>query len=138
MARLQRGRRQRPAALVRLPRGADGEPGPRWHRRRRDLALKSTLAGLEIGRTLLRLTQGLAVQDGVDQALAGIAERHITEDIVGLARRIRAPMLRSLDAIHLATAFVLDADLLITYDHRLADACRHNSLRVAAPGRPTS
>lgn len=67
--------------------------------------------------------------------LAGIAERHLTEDIVGLARRIRPPPLRTLDALHLATAFVLDADLVITYDHRLAEACEDNSLRTAAPGQ---
>lgn len=102
-----------------------------------DAVVTSTLAGLEVGRALLRVTEGPAVQDGVDDALAGIAERHITEDIVGLARRIRPPVLRSLDAIHLATAFVLDAELLITYDHRLADACRYNTLRVAAPGSAT-
>ncbi|PZF83787.1 type II toxin-antitoxin system VapC family toxin [Jiangella anatolica] len=99
-----------------------------------DALVTSTLAGLEIGRALLRIAEGYPVQDGVDDALAGIAERHITEDVVGLARRIRPPMLRSLDAIHLATAFLLDADLMITYDHRLAEACRYNTLRVAAPG----
>ncbi|RIQ37380.1 type II toxin-antitoxin system VapC family toxin [Jiangella rhizosphaerae] len=103
-----------------------------------DAIVTSTLAGLEIGRALLRVAEGPAVQNGVDDALAGIAERHITEDVVGLARRLRPPVLRSLDAIHLATALVLDADLMITYDHRLADACRHHTLRVAAPGRPTS
>jgi uncharacterized protein len=99
-----------------------------------DALVTSTLAGLEIGRALLRIAEGYPVQDGVDDALAGIAERHITEDIVGLARRIRPPMLRSLDAIHLATAFLLNADLMITYDHRLAEACRYNTLRVSAPG----
>jgi predicted nucleic acid-binding protein len=95
----------------------------------------STLAGLEVGRALLRRTEGTVVQEGVDAALAGIAERHLTEDIVGLARRIRPPLSRTLDALHLATAFVLDAGLLVTYDHRLAEACRHNSLPTVAPGR---
>ncbi|SDT44313.1 type II toxin-antitoxin system VapC family toxin [Jiangella sp. DSM 45060] len=102
-----------------------------------DAIVTSSLAGLELGRALLRVTEGLAVQDGVDDALAGVAERHLTEDIVGLARRVRPSVLRSLDAIHLATAFVLDVELMITYDHRLADACRYNALRVAAPGGPT-
>lgn len=102
-----------------------------------DAIVTSTLAGLELGRALLRVTEGLAVQDGVDDALAGVAERHLTEDVVGLARRVRPPVLRSLDAIHLATAFVLDAELMITYDHRLAEACRYNTLRVASPGAAT-
>ena len=43
--------------------------------------------------------------------------------------------LRSLDAIHLATAERLGADLggLITYDDRLAHAARRLGLRVSSP-----
>ena len=42
-------------------------------------------------------------------------------------------MLRSSDALHLATAFLLDVDLVFTYDARLADACAVHSIDVAAP-----
>ncbi len=56
-------------------------------------------------------------------------------DVVSVARRIEPLVLRSLDAIHLATAVLIDADLVVTYDDRLADACRRNSLAVASPGR---
>jgi uncharacterized protein len=41
--------------------------------------------------------------------------------------------LRSLHAIHLATAVLVDADLIITYDTRLEAAARHNGLAVAKP-----
>ena len=43
-------------------------------------------------------------------------------------------VLRSLDAIHLATAILVDADVVITYDDRLAAAARHNDVTVSAPG----
>lgn len=95
----------------------------------------SVLASMEVGRALLRLTEGVAVQDALDDALAGVAERPMGDDVVGLARRIRPPVLRTLDAIHLATAFLLDVDVVITYDIRLAEACQQNELRTSAPGR---
>lgn len=46
-----------------------------------------------------------------------------------------APPLRSLDAIHLAAALSLGADLgvVVTYDVRMADAARALGLDVAAP-----
>ena len=49
--------------------------------------------------------------------------------------RLNPNRLRSLDAIHLASAMLLDADLLITYDDRMADAGQRIGLRCAAPGR---
>jgi uncharacterized protein len=41
--------------------------------------------------------------------------------------------LRSLDALHLATALRLGADAMVTYDHRQAAAARAVGLEVAAP-----
>jgi len=45
-------------------------------------------------------------------------------------------LLRSLDAIHLATARMLGTDLtaVATYDKRLASAARDAGMRVIAPG----
>jgi predicted nucleic acid-binding protein len=62
-----------------------------------------------------------------------LAERPITADVVSLARRINPESLRSLDAIHLATAVLVDADLIVTYDGRLDAAARYNGLAVAKP-----
>jgi len=56
--------------------------------------------------------------------------------VTALARRVRPDRLRSLDAIHLASALVIDADVVLTYDERLARACADNGLRVATPGTP--
>jgi predicted nucleic acid-binding protein len=45
---------------------------------------------------------------------------------------------RTLDALHLAAALELGADLegFVTYDHRLAAACIAEGIDVRAPGRP--
>jgi hypothetical protein len=50
-----------------------------------------------------------------------------------LFSRLPYVMLRSLDAIHLATAVLFDVDVVLTYDERLAMAARHNGLAVSAP-----
>ena len=53
------------------------------------------------------------------------------------AARLEPPRLRSLDALHLAAALVLEDDLLgvVTYDDRLAEATRLLGFAALAPGR---
>lgn len=48
------------------------------------------------------------------------------------------PLLRSLDALHLASALLLGAELttFIAYDRRLTDAAQAAGLVVAVPGQP--
>jgi predicted nucleic acid-binding protein len=63
------------------------------------------------------------------------AEHPVGDEVVSLSQRLNPHRLRPLDAIHVASAMLLDADLLITYDDRMSDAGQHNGLRCAAPGR---
>ena len=56
------------------------------------------------------------------------------ETVVSLARRIGPITLRSLDAIHLATATLIDADLVIAYDERLLLAAEELGFATASPG----
>lgn len=102
--------------------------------------ISSSLAWVEVSRALRTRLDGGSyggdeIQDAVEGALAGVAERLITGDVIGLARRVAPPLLRILDAIHLATAIVLDVDEVVAYDDRLIDACRSNGLTTAVPGR---
>lgn len=102
-----------------------------------DALVSSTLAWIEISRALRARLDGEdhdVVTEAIDDALAGVAERAITPDVASLARRIEPNVLRSLDAIHLATAVLLDVDAVLTYDERLAMAARHIGLAVSAPG----
>ena len=64
-------------------------------------------------------------------------------DLVPLDRAVQdvacdigAPMLRTLDALHLASALLLGEALtaFVAYDYRLADAARAAGLVVATPG----
>ena len=63
-----------------------------------------------------------------------VSPSRATFDAAGL---LEPPTLRSLDALHLATAMELGDDLeaVVTYDRRMADACTSLGLTVLAPGR---
>jgi uncharacterized protein len=71
-------------------------------------------------------------------ALAGLdslALLPIDDEVLTRARALEPSDLRSLDAIHLATAMSIEADLavLISYDERLSEAARAHGLTVATP-----
>ena len=68
-------------------------------------------------------------------ALDRIARIPVDDDLVMLAAELRPPALRSLDALHLATALALRdvLDAFVTYDGRLADAARDAGLPVVVP-----
>jgi predicted nucleic acid-binding protein len=106
------------------------------HYQQDDVLATSSLGLVEVSRAVLaRARSSIAAGDLIDEAMSGIDERPMTADVISVARRVEPLILRSLDAIHLATAVLIDADVVVTYDDRLADACRRNSLAVAAPGR---
>jgi predicted nucleic acid-binding protein len=106
------------------------------HHQQGDLLASSSLAWVEVSRAVLaRVKSSTTAGELIEDAMSGIDERSMSADAVSLARRIEPLTLRSLDAIHLASAVLIDADVVVTYDDRLADACRRNALAVASPGR---
>lgn len=58
----------------------------------------------------------------------------VTDQVLRSAASLASRELRTLDAIHLATALHIDADELVAYDRRLVRAAEREGLRVAAPG----
>ena len=71
------------------------------------------------------------------RVLARLHEVQLDRDLVERAATV-APgvVLRSLDALHLAAAELLGADLraVVTYDHRMQDGATALGFAVAAPG----
>lgn len=61
----------------------------------------------------------------------------ISPEVRALAQRVMPPAVRTLDAIHLATALRLSDQLtsLVTYDRRLADAATAAGLTVDSPAK---
>jgi predicted nucleic acid-binding protein len=74
----------------------------------------------------------------VDAVLTRLAAIALDRAVVGLAGEIGIPALRTLDAIHLASAAMLGDELeaIVTYDRRLAEAATAIGLPTAAPGSP--
>jgi predicted nucleic acid-binding protein len=104
----------------------------RYLRRRRPL-VSSSLARTEVMRALL---------PGGDDAVAAGRKVLTRLDLVRISNSVLDDAavllpadLRSLDAIHLATARRLGQDLgaIITYDERMAEAAAHLGHRVVAP-----
>jgi predicted nucleic acid-binding protein len=93
----------------------------------------SALARTETARALARCEP--AAVPVLRSVLALIHQRPVTDAILDAAAALPGPTLRSLDAIHLATAEDL-RDVLtgfVAYDKRLAEAARGRGLPVIAP-----
>jgi predicted nucleic acid-binding protein len=100
------------------------------------LLVTSVLAWVEVSRALRSLsdTRLGVVATQLERTFYGVSDLPLSVSATSLARRVDPHRLRSLDALHLASALLIDADLVFTYDHRLADACHDNGLAVSAPG----
>jgi predicted nucleic acid-binding protein len=125
------------AALVKLVRReVESDALVDWIADRRDqLLISSALAEVELPRALRRTEPDLL--SAVPGVLGRIAIYEVDEVVRTTAAAYDDPALRSLDAIHLATAdAVLGDDLtaFVTYDGRLLAAAKHLGLAVAAPG----
>ncbi|MFD1150189.1 type II toxin-antitoxin system VapC family toxin [Saccharothrix hoggarensis] len=96
--------------------------------------VSSVLAEVELARALRRSSpKALA---NVPVVLSDLYLVEITPVVRRTAASYDDPLLRSLDAIHLATAQVLTGglDAFVTYDKRLSEAAAGVGLTVAAPG----
>ena len=59
----------------------------------------------------------------------------VSDRVLRSAATLASRQVRTLDAVHLATALYIDADELVAYDRRLLEAAEAQGLQVAAPGR---
>lgn len=105
----------------------------RYIQRRRQPCVSSALSRTEVVRALLHLGPA-AVRRG-REILAGIELIRMSDRVLTAAGEMLPADLRSLDAIHLATAQELGSDLgrIVTYDARLAAAARALGLAVGSP-----
>jgi hypothetical protein len=95
--------------------------------------VSSALLRIEVMRAVTRVFP--AVLPEARELLLAFDFIGIDDDIVDAAMNEPDRMLRSLDAIHLATARVLGADLtgLATYDDRLAAAGKDAGFEIVSP-----
>jgi predicted nucleic acid-binding protein len=103
----------------------------RWH------VESEQLVSSRIGLIETQLATRRRVHDPVqlDVVLRSVIALEIDDAIAMSAARVGPAAVRTLDAIHLATALALGTDLeaFVTYDDRLADAARALGLPVVRP-----
>jgi predicted nucleic acid-binding protein len=121
------------SAIVKL---VVAEPESRALRRyvaRRQPLVSSALARTEVARALLP-SGADAVARG-EEALRRIQLLRINDRVVREAGRIQPAGLRSLDAIHLASARAMGTSVrqIVTYDERMAEAAESGGLSVVSP-----
>ncbi|CAN5773825.1 type II toxin-antitoxin system VapC family toxin [soil metagenome] len=99
-----------------------------------DMLMTCELAVAEVLRAVGRVGGDLTVALAHLDALAQLV---LDRDLLLSAGRIEPMGIRTLDAIHLASASAAGEDLVgvITYDERMSDAARALGLPALAPGR---
>lgn len=97
--------------------------------------LSSELAAVEVVRAARRASADPAVEQRAVEILAGLHLLKIDSAVLDRASHLEPRTLRSLDALHLASALSLGEDLgaIVVYDTRLAAAATELGLRVLAP-----
>ena len=121
------------SALVKLAVVEQGSTALRQYLTGRDVLVASALARTEVARSLLPYGPD-AVARG-EQALSRVELVRVSDRLLRLAGTLAPPALRSLDAIHLATALSLGDAVreIVTYDARMAGAARAMGWRVTSP-----
>ncbi|QZY47773.1 type II toxin-antitoxin system VapC family toxin [Mycolicibacterium austroafricanum] len=94
----------------------------------------SIIGRVELHRAALRA--GAEAMAAAREVLDGVDTLVLTEPIAALAGTMVPAELRTLDALHLATAEIHREGLtaICAYDRRLVDAARARKLPVVAPG----
>lgn len=96
----------------------------------------SALARTEVARALIRVGAPPELNDAAEEMLDRVLRIRLTDSVLRSAGMFPMRHLRSLDAVHLASAEHLEQALtsFVTYDKRLAGAAADRGLPVESPG----
>ena len=121
------------SALLKLVHAeAESMPLRTWLARHPDDLLSSALIRAETRRALLRNDPAALPQ--LARVLAFVAQIPVTEAILDRAATLPDPGLRSLDAIHLASAELTPGiTTVLVYNKKLSEAARKMRMTVASP-----
>ncbi len=121
------------SAIVKLAVREPESDALRRHLRRRRPWISSSLARTEVLRALFPAGEAAVVAGRAVLACCDLVR--VNDRVLNIAGTMPPPALRSLDAIHLATAERLGSDVseLVTYDERMAEVAREMGYRVLSP-----
>ena len=99
----------------------------------RSSLVSSALARAEVSRAVLAF--GLSAQRAAQEVLGRIDLLRVNNRILSIAGTLEPASLRTLDAIHLASALSLEETLadFVCYDHRLSQAAANQGWTVKNP-----
>lgn len=106
----------------------------------RENCFASSLAWVEVSRTLrsrLEHADPSLVVELIELSVSSLHQVPVSAQVISFARRIGSPRLRSLDAIHLASATVVNADMFVGYDRRLLGVAAEMGFKTLSPGTTT-
>jgi uncharacterized protein len=121
------------SALLKLLRPEDHSPALAAYLDGRADMVSSTLLAIELRRGALRSAPRALPR--VDLLLSRVDMIDMDAPVVETASRMPDPLLRTLDAIHVATALLISDDIeaLVSYDRRMLDAASAHGLPTASP-----
>jgi len=121
------------SAIVKLVVAEPESRALRRHLARRQPLVSSALARTEVARALMPV--GSAAVSRGREVLRRIQLLRVNDRVLSDAGQMEPADLRSLDAIHLASARQLGPSVkqIVTYDERMADAARAAGWSVASP-----
>lgn len=121
------------SAIVKLAVAEPESDALRQHLRRRRPLISSALARTEVLRALL--PAGDAALAAGQAVLASLDLARVNDRILSTAGSLLPSELRTLDAIHVATALQFGDDIghLVSYDERTIGAAEAHGLRTASP-----
>jgi predicted nucleic acid-binding protein len=122
------------SALVKLVMAESESKALRAYLEDRGPLVSSALASAALVRATRRAWPELETQ--AMRILEAIEQFAVDDDVLTRAARLSPPAMRTLDAIHIATALALgpDVEALITYDARMSEGAAAAGLSVEAPG----
>jgi uncharacterized protein len=94
----------------------------------------SRIALVEVSRATVLANPSEEVREETRRLLSACLLVEVSDRVLRDAAALTSREIRTLDAIHLATALYIDAEEFVAYDRDLLEAADTRGLRVASPG----
>ena len=90
----------------------------------------SAVSRVEVARVLHRTLEPAIAAQATTRALEAVDTINPDPTVLALAEHLPVRFLKSLDAIHVASALIIQCDAVLTRDRQMARACEELGMRV--------